>query len=106
MSVSGLHSIEYGVDEWLGHFFMKEVAHGVHEDTLGLLPVQWLFHAFGPERKIEAVLEGVSRDPTKPFGEALRIAEIAAARDLRAARYGIPGRVRPFDLSCCRHGSL
>jgi hypothetical protein len=46
-----------------------------------------LLQAFGPEGKVETILEGVSRDAAKPLGEALRVTEIAAARDLGAARY-------------------
>jgi hypothetical protein len=64
-----------------------------------------LLQASGPEGKVETILEGVSRDAAKPLGEALRVTEIAAARDLRAARYRVPGCIGPLDLCCRRHGS-
>ena len=53
------------------------------------------------EREVEAVLEGMSGDAAEPFREAFGVTEVAAARDLRAAGDGIPGRVRPFNLSGC-----
>jgi hypothetical protein len=44
---------------------VKEVAHGVDEDPPRLPPLERLRQAFGPEREIEAVLKGMSKDAAK-----------------------------------------
>lgn len=62
-----------------------------------------LLQTFGSQSQVKAVLERMARDTTKPLREALCVTEVAAASDLRAAGDGIPGRVRPFNLSRCRH---
>lgn len=97
MPVGGFHGVEHGVDKGPGQFFVKKIAHGVDEDAPGLSPIQRLRQAFGPEREVEAVLKGMPGNAAKPLCEALGVTEVAAARYLRAAGDGIPGRVRPFN---------
>lgn len=63
--------------------------------------MQRLAQPVGPERKIKAVSERMLWDVSKPLGEPLGVAEIAAARDLRAARDRVPCRIRPFNLRRC-----
>jgi hypothetical protein len=82
MPVSDLHGVEHGVDERPGDLFVKEVTHGVDEDSPGLPPMKWLCEAFWPEGEVKPIREGVSANAAKSFGKALRVAEIAAVCDL------------------------
>lgn len=60
--------------------------------------MQRLRQAVRPKREIKSVFERMSRHAAKPLREALRVTEVASARDLRATRDRVPGRVRPFNL--------
>ena len=83
---------------------MKEVTHRVDEDPPWLSPTQWLFKSIWPQGEIETIFEGMTRYTSKSLGEALRVAQVAAARDLGATRYRIPRRIGPFDLGRGGHG--
>jgi len=66
--------------------------------------MQRLSKALVPEREVEAILEGMSRNTPKSLRKTFSVTEITAACDLRAACHRIPGRIRPLDLSRGRHG--
>src|SRR5207245_2590735 len=46
---------------------------------------------------------GVTGDAAEALGERLRIAMVAARRDLRAAAHGVPRRVGPLDFGVLAH---
>ena len=58
---------------------------------------------FRAERKVEALLEGMSRCAPKSLGDSLGVAIIATARDLGAARNWVPRGVRPFNSGFVAH---
>src|ERR1700730_12683858 len=98
MPVGLFHRVKDRVDERLRHFFVEQVAHGVDKDAPRLTPAQRLPQALRPQRQIKAVLERMAVYPAKPLREAFRITEVATAGDLGAPGYGVPSRIRPFDL--------
>src|ERR1700730_17433695 len=106
MPVGLFHRVKDRVDERLRHFFVEQVAHGIDKDAPRLTPAQRLAQALGPQRQIKAILERMAGYPAKPFGETLRITEVATARDFGAPGYRVPSRVRPFDLRCGCHAPL
>ena len=59
------HGVKDQVDKRPRHFLLKQVAHGIDEDTAGLTPAQRLPAPFGPQREIETVLERMAGTPRK-----------------------------------------
>lgn len=96
-----LHCVEDVIDKRLRDLFVKEVAHGIHENALRLLPGERLEQALGPQCEIEPAFEWMSHDSAEALRKPFRIAIVAAGADLRAAGYGIPSRVGPLDGCAC-----
>ena len=101
--VGSLHGVENAVDEIYRYVFVEKVAHGIDEDFAWPLPGKRLRKPFRAERKVEALLEGMSRCAPKSLGDSLSVAIIATARDLGAARNWIPRGVRPFNSGFVAH---
>ena len=102
-SFGSLHSVENAVNEICRNVFVKKVTHGIDEDSTGTPPEKRLRKPLRAERKVEALLEGMSRCAPKSLGDSLSVAIIATARDLGAARNWIPRGIRPFNSGLVAH---
>ena len=103
MPVGGLHGVEDAVDEIGWYTLVEQVAHRIDEDPTRPFPRKRLVQPLRAQCEVESVLEGMAGRTTKPLGEALGIAVIAAACDLGAARHRIPRRVGPLDRGSVAH---
>ena len=103
MPVGGLHGVEDAVDEIGRDLLVEQVAHRIDEDPPRPFPRKRLGQPLRAPREVESVLEGMAGRAAKPLREALGVAVVAAARDLRAARHRVPRRVRPLDGGSVAH---
>src|SRR5580704_18261903 len=96
MPVGSLHGVK-GPDDMLpGNVLMEKVAHGVHENHAWLFPVERLQQAFGPDRDVKTVFEGMAPHAAESLGEPCSIAVVASGADLGAAGDRVPGGICPF----------
>jgi len=98
-----LHHREDAVDERQGHLGVKEVAHGVDEDGLGLLPRQGEGEHLGLQGEGEAVDVVGLPHRLEALGHPLGIAVQAARADFGAPRDGVPGGFGPLDGRALGH---
>ena len=103
MPVGGLHGVEDAVDEIGRDLLVEQVAHRIDEDPPWSLPRKRLGQSLRARCEVESVLEGMAGRAAKPLREALGIAVVAAARDLRATRHRVPRRVGPLDRGSVAH---
>ena len=82
---------------------MEEVTHRVDEHPARRSPVKRLLQPLGPERQIEAILEGMSDYTSEAFGKPLRVAGIATTCQLGTPCNRVPRRISPFDLRATCH---
>lgn len=103
MPVRPAHNVEDVADIGERDLRMKQVAHRIHKDAFGGLPLQRQFEHLRLQGYFEAVT--VIRQPhgLQAFGEALGVAMFAAGTDLGAPRYRVPRCVRPLDMRTRRH---
>src|SRR6266446_10889447 len=92
------HYVRNGHDIVVGHIFMKQVAHGIDENHLGIPPAQWLGKLFRDKAQIESLFVGMSLHSAKAFRKRLGVAVLTAIADLGAAPNGIPSCVCPFYI--------
>ena len=59
--------------------------------------MQRLLYTLRPQGQVETGFERIALDPTKTLGKPFGVAMIASGANLRAARNGVPGAVRPLD---------
>jgi hypothetical protein len=78
---------------------LKEIAHRVHEDSLGLAPSKWLKQLFWHESEVEALLVGVTGNSPPSLSKRLGVAMLAARTDLVTTPDGVPCGVGPFDIA-------
>lgn len=88
-----------------GNVLVKEVTHRVDEDPPRLPPACWFVQLLRNKAEVKPLLERVSRNPAKPLGEDLRVAELAAGAHLRATTYRVPRGVRPLDRGSVTHAT-
>ncbi len=86
-----------GRDEVDWHVFVKQIAHGVNEDSSRAAPRQGLVQLLRHEPEVETLFERMSGHASEALGERLRVAVRAAGADLGAATDRVPGGIRPFD---------
>jgi len=86
MPVRAAHHIEDLLDEVDGHVFVEEVAHGVDEDDLRLLPTQRDFQCLRMQREFEAVNVVGLAHGVQTLCHTLGIAMLTARADLGTAR--------------------
>ena len=103
--VGTLHHADNRFDVIVWNVFVKQVTHRVHEDHARLRPAKRLKKFLWNKAQIEALLVGMPRDASKPFGKCLRIAMSATGADFGAAPNGIPRGVGPLDFGLCAHFS-
>ena len=106
MPIRLFHRVEDRGYERPGDFLVKEIAHRVDENHLGLSPTQRLIEALRTERQVKACLEGMFGRTSKSFSKALGITAVATGADLCATRYRVPRRVSPFNCRRTCHDSL
>src|SRR5256885_14351004 len=83
---------------------MKQVAHGVHEDRLRLLPPKWKLKHVWLQREFEAIPIVRLAHRLETFGHAFGIAMLAARANLGATGDRVPGRFCPLDAGAlCHH---
>ena len=103
MLISRLHRLKNTINETRSYSVVKQVAHRIDEDPSRSFPGDWLGKPFWAKRKIEPVLERMSRCAAEPLGKALSITIIATARDLGATSYRVPSCISPFNCGFARH---
>lgn len=86
---------------WNG--FMKQVAHGVHEDSSWRPPGKGDIKLIRNEPEVETLLEGVSLHSAKAFGKCLSVAVCAPSADFCATAHRVPRRIGPFDRRVLCH---
>ena len=84
------HGLEDRSDELKRHPLLKEIAHGVHENSSGSLPVKWFIKFLWDKPQIEPLLIGVSRYASPSFSESFCIAMLASRADFRTSRQWVP----------------
>jgi hypothetical protein len=84
------HDLGYANDVLVSYAFVEEVAHRVHEDAAGLLPVRWVVQFLRHEAQVEALLKGVPRHTPETLRERASIAMLAAGANLRATPDRVP----------------
>ena len=93
------------LDVFVRHALVKEVAHRIDENLLGLGPTNRIAQLLRHEPQIETKLKGMARHTAEPLRERLRVAMRAARADFRAASNWIPRRVCPFNFRIITHSS-
>lgn len=98
------HGGEYASYEFFRHISMKQVGHGIDEDSPGFYPLQRELETGFPEAQIKALLVMMSGNPTPPFSERQRIAVVTARRHLSTPCDRIPCGICPLNGGA--HGHL
>jgi hypothetical protein len=92
------HSRRYLRYENLRYSFVEEIAHGVHEDHLGISPPKRLRKLLRNHPEVETLLERMTLNTSEALGESLGIAMLTTGADLGAAANWIPRSISPFDF--------
>ena len=103
MPAGAPHHVKDLLDVTEGHLLVEKVAHGIHEDPIRALPLQWQFQHVRLEREPEAVDVVPLSHGLQTFRQSLGVAVLAGRADLRASGYGIPSGIRPFDVRVAGH---
>src|SRR5580658_433071 len=65
--VGPLHGVEHGLDVRLRDILVKQIAHRVHENHPGPLPLERLLQPFRPQSEVEAGLERMAGHAAKAW---------------------------------------
>src|SRR5688500_18430710 len=103
MPVRAAHDVAHLGDIVGRYAFVKEIAHGVHEDLSRPSPSQGLIQLLRYQAKIEVLLEWMIGNASETLREGLGVTELTAGTDLRAAPYGVPRGIRPFNCRVIAH---
>ena len=76
---------------------MKQIAHRVHEDSLGLPPTERVLQLLRNQPQVESLLICVALDTPEALCESRGIANFTSGAQLGTATDGIPAEIRPFD---------
>jgi len=103
MPISPAHDIKSSEDEFHRHSLVQEIAHGVYEDGLRLLPLERQLQGACVEGKFEAIRVVRLTHGLESQRHPLRIAVLASGADLRAPRERVPSGLRPLNCGVRRH---
>lgn len=101
--VRALHHIEDALDEFEWHILVEQVAHGIDEDRLRLLPCEWHFQHMLVHRKFEAVCIVRLPHELQAICQPFRIAMLATGTDFRTTCKRIPSGFGPLDVGISSH---
>ncbi len=101
--MSFLHDLEDTTDECYRDLRMEKIAHGVDEDSPGLLPLEGEVEDMLVDSRPESLRVVLLPHRLEALCHALGVAVLASWAGLGTACDRVPGRPRPFDLRYLPH---
>jgi len=105
MPVGAPHDVERFDDEFHRHVFVEQIAHGIHENGLGLLPFQRQFQRVLVQGEVKAV--GIIRlaHGFEAQRHPLGVAMLARRTNLGATGKRVPRGFRPLNGRIIAHAN-